>query len=240
MSNARNDVSGNGETVARCGHMAVQSNGSRYPRSSGTTPPAFDPQSLEKPIGAAIDLEVGSARGSINNASARGNFPRRTSGSIKPMSMLPQETELGYAPPMVRHFSIFLDNRVGKLRELLGDLSEESGVSVRAISIMDSSDYAVIRLIFDKPEIASRFLDRHGYPACQTNVLVAELGKDHELHHLCKFLLGAELNIRFAYPTMPRPDGHPTVVLSTDDNTLAGQILRRKGFRLFGEADLEF
>jgi len=54
------------------------------------------------------------------------------------------------------------------------------------------------------------------------------------------FLLAAELNIRFAYPTMPRPDGHPTVVLSTDDNTLAGQILRRKGFRLFGEADLEF
>ena len=140
------------------------------------------------------------------------------------MSMVPQETELGYAPPMVRHFSIFLDNRVGKLRELLGDLSEESGVSVRAISIMDSSDYAVIRLIFDKPEIASRFLDRHGYPACQTNVLVAELGKDHELHHLCKFLLGAELNIRFAYPTMPRPDGHPTVVLSTDERAFACSV----------------
>jgi hypothetical protein len=38
---------------------------------------------------------------------------------------------------------------------------------------------------------------------------------------------------------MPRPAGVATVVLSTDDNTLAGQILRRKGFRLFGEADLE-
>ena len=52
MSNARNDASGNGETVARCGHMAVQSNGSRCPRSSARTLPAFDPLALGEPIGA--------------------------------------------------------------------------------------------------------------------------------------------------------------------------------------------
>jgi len=156
------------------------------------------------------------------------------------MSRSPQETELGYAPPTVRHYSVFLDNRVGKLRELLGILSDEGGISVRAISIQDSSFYAVIRLIVDKPALAPEIMDRMAFPVCETNVLVAELSTDHELHHLCKFLLAAELNIRFAYPTMPRPDGHPTVVLSTDDNTLAGQILRRKGFRLFGEEDLAF
>ena len=162
--------------------------------------------------------------------------PHAMSAALPPAS----DTELGYAPPMVRHFSVFLDNRVGKIMELLTNLSDEGGISVRAISIMDSSDFSVIRLIVDKPALASSILEQHGFPVCQTDVLVAELSKDHELHHLCKFLLAAELNIRFAYPTMPRPDGHPTVVLSTDDNTLAGQILRRKGFRLFGEADLEF
>ena len=41
------------------------------------------------------------------------------------MSTMPPDTELGYAPPMVRHFSIFLDNRVGKLLELLCALSDE-------------------------------------------------------------------------------------------------------------------
>lgn len=155
------------------------------------------------------------------------------------MSTMPPETELGYAPPMVRHFSIFLDNRVGKLLELLGALSDEGNVGVRAISIQDSSDYAVIRLIVDKPATARELLEKHEFSVNETRVLVAELGKDHELHHLCKFLLAAELNIRFAYPTMARDSGHPTVVLSTDDNTLAGQILRRKGFTLYGEADLE-
>ena len=69
------------------------------------------------------------------------------------MSMMPLDTELGYAPPMVRHFSIFLDNRVGKLHDLLGGLHEEGAVEVRAISILDSSDYAVIRLLVDlKPK----------------------------------------------------------------------------------------
>lgn len=155
------------------------------------------------------------------------------------MSMLPPETEIGYAPPMVRHFSIFLDNRVGKLLELLTSLDEEGSISVRAISILDSSDYAVIRMIVDRPATARAILEKHEFAVCETNVLVAELGKDHELHHLCKFLLSAELNIRFAYPTTPRPSGNATVVLSTDDNTLAGQILRRKGFTLYGEADLE-
>jgi hypothetical protein len=155
------------------------------------------------------------------------------------MSMMPPDTELGYAPPMVHHFSVFLDNRVGKLLELLGGLSDEGNIEVRAISILDSSDYAVIRLVVDQPDLARTILDRHEFAVCQTDVLVAELSKDHELHHLCKFLLAAELNIHFAFPTMPRPSGEATVVLSTDDNTLAGQILRRKGFRLFGEADLE-
>ena len=51
-------------------------------------------------------------------------------------------------------------------------------------------------------------------------------------------LLGAELNIHFAYPVMLRPNGTPTIALSVDDLTLAGQLLRRKDFKLLGEGDL--
>ena len=55
---------------------------------------------------------------------------------------------------------------------------------------------------------------------------------------MCLHLLGAELNIRFAYPLMLEPDGMPTIALSVDDHHLAGQILRKKSFRLLGEEDL--
>ena len=51
-------------------------------------------------------------------------------------------------------------------------------------------------------------------------------------------LLGAELNIRFAYPLMLGANGTPTIALAVDDYVLAGQILRKKNFRLLGEHDL--
>jgi len=67
---------------------------------------------------------------------------------------------------------------------------------------------------------------------------VVELSRGHSLSNLALSLLGAELNIHFAYPLMLRPNGTPTIALAVDDPVLAGQILRRKQFRLFGEGDL--
>ena len=52
------------------------------------------------------------------------------------------------------------------------------------------------------------------------------------------YLLGAELNIRFAYPLMLRPTDSAMVGVPLDDQPLAGQILRKKNFSLLGEGDL--
>jgi hypothetical protein len=66
------------------------------------------------------------------------------------------------------------------------------------------------------------------------------LSEDQPLSTLCLYLLGAELNIYFMYPLLTNsvvlPGGR--IALSVDDNTFAGQILLRKGFRLFGSSDL--
>ena len=75
-------------------------------------------------------------------------------------------------------------------------------------------------------------------PFAEKDLLVVELSAGHTLSSLCLCLLGAELSIQFAYPLMLRPNGTPTIALAVDDPTLAGQILRRKEFRLFGEGDL--
>jgi hypothetical protein len=72
----------------------------------------------------------------------------------------------------------------------------------------------------------------------ELDLLIVELTEGHTLSSMCLYLLGAELNIRFAYPLMLRPNGTPTIALSVDDQTLAGQILRKKCFTLLGEADL--
>ena len=73
------------------------------------------------------------------------------------------ETERGYAPPSMRQFSVFLDNRVGKLLELLEAFEEAEDVHVRAISVMDSSDHAVVRLICDNTDGARHNLRNHNF-----------------------------------------------------------------------------
>ena len=153
------------------------------------------------------------------------------------MSQLSSETAQGYAPPTVTQFSVFLDNRVGKLHELVR-IFEHSPVQLLAISVHDASDYAVVRVITSNAQETKLLLTRHQVPFSEVQVLVIELCKGHNLERLCLYLLGAELNIRFAYPLMMPAGNNATIALAVDDATLAGQILRRKEFRCLGENDL--
>ena len=147
------------------------------------------------------------------------------------------DTELTYAPPTVRQFSVFLNNKVGKLLELLRTFDEAPSTRLAAFSIVDSSDYAVVRMIFTNADAARHILRRSQYTFAETDLLIVEIGEQQTPSGTCLYLLGAELNIRFAYPIMLRGD-HPAVAVCVDDNHLAGQILLRKRFRLLAEEDL--
>ena len=157
------------------------------------------------------------------------------------MSQMPSDTSQGYAPPIVTQFSVFLDNRVGKLHELVRSFDEEPGCWVCALSVHEASDHAVVRIITNIADFARDILRMHCLPYSELDVLVVQLGTETDsLSTLCKSLLTAELSVRFAYPMMHNdPEtGLPAVAIAVDDSTLAGQILRRKGFRIMGEADL--
>lgn len=153
-------------------------------------------------------------------------------------ALTPLETAHGYAPPTVAQLSVFLNNKVGKLYDLVEAFSDVPGCRICALSVHEATDHAVVRLITSNARIAKSILREKQLPFCETDVLVVELSKGHTLSSLCLSLLGAELNIQFAYPLMLRPNGTPTIALAVDDKMLAGQILRRKEFRLFGESDI--
>jgi hypothetical protein len=150
---------------------------------------------------------------------------------------MPLDTSQGYAPPIVTQFSVFLPNKVGKLLDLVESF-DGSPCAICALSVHEASDCAIVRLITNNTAAARRILQTDELAYSETDILVVELSEGHTLSSLCLSLLGAELNIQFAYPLMLRPNGTPTIALAVDDLTLAGQILRRKLFRLFGEADL--
>lgn len=147
-------------------------------------------------------------------------------------------TMRGFDAPCVRQFSVFLDNKIGKLYELLEVFDSRTDVQICALSVVDSTDYAVVRLIPSNSTVSRQLLRERGLGFSEINLLVVELTRKHTLTSLCLYLLGAEINIRFAYPLMLRPHGSPTIALAVDDHVLAGQILRNKNFEMLGEADL--
>ncbi|QYU70660.1 hypothetical protein J4558_11320 [Leptolyngbya sp. 15MV] len=150
---------------------------------------------------------------------------------------VPLETTHGYAPPVVTQFSVFLPNKVGKLLDLVEEF-DGSPVQICGISVNEASDCAIVRIITNNARVARDVLRKDNLAFSELDLLVVELSGQHTLSSLCLSLLGAELSIQFAYPLMIRPNGTPTIALAVDDPTLAGQILRKKSFRLFGEADL--
>jgi hypothetical protein len=154
--------------------------------------------------------------------------------------VLPPETAsgAGFEVTRVRQFTVFLENRVGRLTALLRAL-DEAEQRVYALAIEESADAALVRLIVSDPESAKPFLKSRGFSLSTTEVLCVELPAkaSNPLLMVCQCLLTAELNLHYTYPMLKGPSG-PAVVVYVDDATFAAQIMIKKNFRLLSEGDL--
>jgi hypothetical protein len=156
------------------------------------------------------------------------------------MSQIPVETPTarGYQPPVNTQFSVFLDNRVGRLMDLLEIFENASQITLAGLSVVDSADHAVVRLLTSREELARRLLNRCEHTFSEIDVIAVEIGDNQTLVNVCEVLLAAELNIHYAYPLLVRPRGLPVIALHTDDTVMAGQLLRRHHFTVLAENDL--
>lgn len=150
---------------------------------------------------------------------------------------VPLDTTQGYCPPTAVQFSVFLTNKVGKMLDLTEHF-DDAQIELCAISVHEASDHAVVRIITDNSSLTRQMLKETAFPFAEREVLLVELSEGHSLSKLCLFLLGAEINIAFAYPLMHHNTEYPSIAIAVDDPTLAGQILSRKGFKMLGEFDL--
>ncbi|MCC7351751.1 MAG: hypothetical protein IT446_14415 [Phycisphaerales bacterium] len=154
--------------------------------------------------------------------------------------VLPPLTEdgAGFEPVRIRQFTVFLENKVGRLQTLVRTL-EEMEVRIVALSIEQSADSALARLICTNPDLSRRVLMEAEFAFSEVDLLALELPKRtrQPLIAICSALLAAEINIHYVYPLLSYPRG-PALALYVDDPTLAAQLLMRKGFTLIGESDL--
>ncbi len=140
--------------------------------------------------------------------------------------------------PTIRQFTVFLENRVGQLLEVVRRF-EGSQVRIVALSINDATECAFVRFLLSHPEQGREVLERAGLAMIESDLIGVELPEGAQpLLQVCTALLQAEINIVQAYPLIVRPRGRPAVALMVDNIELALETLDNKGFRMVTEADL--
>lgn len=144
----------------------------------------------------------------------------------------------GRSFPSIRQFTVFLENRVGQLLEVVRRF-EGSQVHIVALSITDSGECAFVRFLLSHPEEGREILERAGLPIIESDLIGVELPEGPQpLLAICTALLQAEVNIIQAYPLFVRPRGRPAVALMVDNLAMGQETLASKQFAMISEADL--
>jgi hypothetical protein len=140
--------------------------------------------------------------------------------------------------PTIRQFTVFLENRVGQLLEVVRRF-EGSKVRIVALSINDATECAFVRFLLSHPEQGREILERAGLAMIESDLVGIELPNTSQpLLQVCTALLQAEINIVQAYPLIVRPHGRPAVALMVDNLDMAMETLNSKGFTMISENDL--
>lgn len=138
----------------------------------------------------------------------------------------------------IRQLSVFLQNRVGSLMALTKLLHDHS-IEVLGISMQDTTEMTLVRLVLSDPEGAGMLFIEKGIPHTDCPITVVELSEsDRRLTHCLSVLLAAELNIEFCYPLLVRPGLFPLFAMHCDDVDMAAEVLSSAGFKVLCQGDL--
>src|SRR5271163_3955618 len=129
--------------------------------------------------------------------------------------------------PSVRQFNVFLANRLGALLSLVRRF-ETGDNRIIAMTVVDSADCAIVRMVLSDPERAYETFEQGNLPFTESDLLVVMLPEGPQpILQICKALLGAEISIHYAYPLMV---GRAALALRVEDTDTAAQHLQQHGF----------
>jgi hypothetical protein len=147
------------------------------------------------------------------------------------------KTTQGRQPDAVTQFSVFTANRVGRLHDLIALLSSNS-VHVLAVTVLDATETAIIRVVVDDPQGARRLLQDNGFAFTECELLVVEIDAATQLPELMAAFLEAEVNIHYMYCFIPHPRGKSILGVNMEDHEVGEKVLTQHGFRVLRQADI--
>ena len=138
----------------------------------------------------------------------------------------------------LQQVTVFVQNRKGALVDITATLAD-AGVNLRALSIADSQEFGILRLIVNDTETAAKMLTDEGYLIKITEVIGVKIGDaPGKLSSALEVLDNAKINMEYLYAFMSRTEKHAYVVLRVADNDAAESALETAGFHMITDADV--
>ena len=136
---------------------------------------------------------------------------------------------------LIKQISVFVENKEGRLAEITETIAK-AGVDIRALSIADTTDFGILRLIVDKPHETEKVLRDSGFTVSVTSVIA--VGIDDVPGGFAKpmrVLANAHIDVEYMYAFISRHTKKAYVILRVNDNATATKVLEEAGIVLLDE-----
>ena len=138
----------------------------------------------------------------------------------------------------LKQLNIFVENKQGALVAITDTLANHN-INIRALSIADTEEFGILRLIVNDTEMACKMLAEEGYLIKATDVVGVKIGDEPgKLSKALQVLDEAKINMEYLYAFMSRTEKHAYVVLRVADNAAAEAALENAGFHMVTDADV--
>lgn len=138
----------------------------------------------------------------------------------------------------IKQLTVFVQNRKGTLVSVT-DVLAENNVNLRALSIAETEDLGILRLIVNDENTAEKVLEEKGYLIKTIDVVGVKISDEPgKLTAALKVLDEADINVEYLYAFMTRTEKHAYVVLRVEDNAKAEKVLEDAGFHIITDADI--
>ena len=138
----------------------------------------------------------------------------------------------------IKQLTVFVQNKRGSVVSVT-DLLSQSGVDLRALSIAETQDLGILRLIVNDEKTAERVLTETGYLIKVIDVVGVKIADaPGKLTEALSVLDRADINVEYLYAFLARTERHAYLVLRVEDNAAAESVLSGAGFKLITDADI--
>lgn len=138
----------------------------------------------------------------------------------------------------IKQLSVFLENRAGRLFELC-DLLGKNRVNIKAITIAESPEFGIVRLVVDKSEEAIKLLKANSFTANITDIVAVEINDaPGGLAYILKVLNDAKVNIEYMYGFVERSKDKALMVFRFENPDSAIEVLKKNSLGIVGSKDI--